>query len=256
MIASSRSGWRRHLLKWIALGALITVGVIGGIVVYERQHNPFVRAMTGGNLSSASEPVTVNMGDVTLQIPRNYFMELPAYGECQPGKKVLQSLLLVFLPDFGPITEGRNREEFTSQHPKGAGHSMLVMIEYKGCSMTGTAYAQFQYNHLLPLPGQDGAITEAEFGYRRFGDPPKYSMTGNDNLFRGALDNPEDFTQCSMAYPGHYPICNRQRMIGNDIVLKYGVSREYFHEINEIERKLVEFLNKFRTSGPEFKVIE
>lgn len=231
------------VLLTVALAVAVAIVFAG-----ERKRNPFVHALTGGDLTESGGLVGVQLGDVRLNIPREYFFRLPAREKCGPDKEALQFLLLFFLPNFGSVADPANRIEFSQG--RGPGRSILMLVEYGNCSLSGAEYARMtrSYYH--------DEITNSDYGYKRFGDPIVGKAPGFEYLFKGDISSPNDFTRCDMKRDGLNPSCSRYRLIGNDIVIHYSMSRSLLERIDETERSIIFLLNSFRASGPELKVIQ
>ena len=105
-------------------------------------------------------------------------------------------------------------------------------------------------------------VTDAEFGYKSF------KWIGDDELFRGTVDDPKDLIRCNPTDFGHvpvgstekpwtyYPSCQRTVLIGDDIIVQLTFSRDYLGKAHDIEATMIEVLNRFRISGPPLEVIQ
>lgn len=241
--------WSRKRIAFLVIAAMAAAIVAGGYVFNRiRAGNPFIHAMTGGDLSVVGGRVIVPMGDVRLSIPREYFFSLPSKEQCNPGKMVMGMLLLTFLPNFDSIAVPKNRAEFGKG--RGQGSSVLIGLQYGGCAPTGADYAKIVRRY------SPGEITDSDFGYKRFGEDKYKNIPGREYLFKGSIESPVGFTECDLVIDGFSPGCGRYRLIGNNIVMHYSLSRRYLPTIDTIEAEIVAFLNTFRISGPTLEVIQ
>ncbi|PWR21059.1 hypothetical protein [Zavarzinia compransoris] len=236
------------------LGGAAAVLVCGlvflvGVGMHERGHDPTGRAPTGMDSAPATEPVTITMGKVVLRIPRNYFLALPAH-DIPERPDGVEFILLGLMPDFEPRTEA-NRAEFNDFH--GFGRKLKIFVQYNGPTMTGKNLFAVYYN------SKDGPVRPGEYGYQSF------QWIGDDQLFRGDIENPRDFIQCrrkdQVAPPGeapipYFPSCKRIVLVGDGIVAELVFSRDYLGKAHDIEAQAIDALNRFRISGPPLETIQ
>ena len=247
----------RRLRRWIfwTVGGLALL-LIGGFAflfflgMHERAHNPFIRALTGLDSSTATEPVTVTMGKVVLRIPRNYFLDMPNH-DIVGRPDGVEFILLGLMPDFEPRTAA-NRAEFTDFH--GLGRKLDILVSYKGHSNTGKNLFQIFYKYAAGTP-----LADVELGYQSF------NTGGFEYMFHGGIDDPKDFIHCrpkDQVVPiggkplPYYPHCERLILIGDDIVAQYSFSRDFLGNAHDIEKQVIDVLNRFRISGPPLEVIQ
>ena len=240
----------RLLRRWILWGiGILALLLVSGVVflvavgMHARAHNPMVRVLTGMDSSTATEPVTVTMGNVVLQIPRNYFLSMPSH-DIQGRPEGVEFSLLGLMPDFEPRTDA-NRAEISDFH--GFGRKLKIFVAYKGYSKTGKDSFQIFYKYSVGRP-----VADAEFGYHSF------ETGGFDYMFHGTAEDPRDFIHCSPKdHPTSlYQYCERSVLVGEDIVANLTFSRDYLEKSHDIEAQMIEVLNRFRISGPTLEVIQ
>jgi hypothetical protein len=250
----SRSGRLRRWVFWTLGG--VALPLVGGFVflvavgMHVRAHNPTIRALTGMDSSTATDPVTVNMGQVVLRIPRNYFLSMPSH-DIQGKPEGVEFILLGLMPSFEPKTDA-NRAEFDDFH--GFGRKLDVLVSYKGSTKTGKDLFRIFYRYSAGRP-----MIDAEFGYQSF------NTGGFDYMFHGTADDPRDFIYCrpkdQVIPPGekplpYFPSCERIVLVGDDIVVQFSFSRDFLWNAHDIERQMIDVLNRFRVSGPALEVIQ
>jgi hypothetical protein len=265
MTGVSRGRRLRRWILWISGGlALLLVGgfvFIVGLGMHVRAHNPTVRVLSGMDSSTATEPVTVTMGKVVLRIPRNYFLSMPSH-DIAGRPDGIEFSLLGLMPDFEPRTDA-NRKEFDDF--QGMGRKLKIFVAYKGYTKTGKDLFLTAYNrkHCLSDKGAEclsrGPVTDGEFGYQSF------KINIDDELFRGSVDDPKDFIECrakeQIVPPGekplpYFPHCERIVLAGEDIVAQFSFSRDFLGNAHDVERQMIDTLNRFRISGPVLEVIQ
>jgi hypothetical protein len=260
-----------RLRRWIFLtvGGLALL-LVGGFVffvavgMHVRATNPTVRVLTGMDSSTATEPVTVTMGQVVLRIPRNYFLSMPSH-DIQGRPDGVEFSLLGLMPDFEPRTNA-NRAEFDDFH--GFGRKLKIFVSYQGRTKTGKDLFLTAYNRKASRPDTGevysarGPVTDAEFGYKSF------RLTIDDELFRGDVDNPKDFIECLQKDFGSahvvppekprpfYSSCERIVLVGDDIVAQFVFSRDYLGNVHDIETQAIDVLNRLRIGGPPLEIIQ
>ncbi len=265
MTGISRGRRLRRWILWTTGGlALLLVGGFAFLVAVgmrERATNPTVRVLTGMDSSTATELITVTMGQVVLRIPRNYFLAMPNH-DIQGRPDGLEFILLGLMPDFEPRTDA-NRAEFADFH--GFGRKLKIFVSYKGYTKTGKDLFLVFYNSKARRPdtgevySDRGPLTDAEVGYQSF------NTGGFDYLFRGTVETPSDFIQCrprEQVVPSggkllpNFPYCERIVLVGEDIVVNVSFSRDYLGTAHDIEQQMIDVLNRFRISGPALEVIQ
>lgn len=184
------------------------------------------------------ETITVTMGGVTMKIPKSYLLFPPSPGG--KGPDAVSFGLLTLLPNFTIL----NRKEFTRP---GWHKQVLIMVYYKGYQMSGAALLRAWYTY-----SNQAKVESGPFGYMYF------RHSGFDDLFRGSFKSPRDVVSCrpvSGSLGGPYPYCERTMRIAREIVVQYSYSRAYLAQTLPLDKKVIQFLNQLRTSGPAFKAL-
>jgi hypothetical protein len=185
--------------------------------------------------------VTVPMGAVTMRIPKEYFFSPPRHEG--HGPDAIDFSLLSLLPDFAPPTAANFREFNGGWH-----HQVLISISYNGYLLTGAALLSTWYSY-----SHHATVKPGPYGYLYF------EHSGFDELFRGSLENPTDIVSCRPAsgpLSPPSPSCERIVQTGRDITAQYSFSRSYLDEVQSLDTQVVAFLNRFRVSGPSFRIVQ
>jgi hypothetical protein len=189
--------------------------------------------------------ITVDMGDVVMKIPKNYFMLLPTKGT--DGKISFE--LLVQLPNFDPRTfQNEAMFERTGWHDQ-----VSIFIEQKELPFSAKAYLDGFYK----IGNHD--LRQGPFGYQEFTYLPGGAY---EYYFKGNLSAPNSATLCKPEHeineiPGHwFPDCQRQLGLSENISVHYTLSRNYFSQLDTLQPRLIDFLNGFVIQGPKLQVME
>lgn len=243
--------WLR-IIKKLGIAALIVFGIGAAFFIYERNHNPFVKVLTGGDTTFSTEPVLVKMGPTTLSIPRNYFSNYPHYGGQTGVPDAVEFGIHGLLPDIEPISE-TNKEEFRQL---GWGKKIRIIFQSNTFPNMDTSRAAFDKRIFESLVGADirrgakieaGESDAAELGY-------KLVRSTSNLYFRGSVSKPRDLIVCAQKDENRSPDCRRFLYIAPKVSADVSFSRNYLAQVKEIERRLIELLNQFRVSGPALEI--
>jgi len=234
----------RHV--WFAFILLLIASFLNGL-----RGEPIASQGAGGSRNNvpsqssdtdASTVITVHMGDVTMKIPKAYFLSPPRHEG--RSSDAIAFLLLSLLPDFAP----RSPATLPEFAVPGWHRQILIGVFYKGYMQTGAALLNTWYHY-----SNEAEIRSGQFGYHFFQKP------GFDELFKGTLENPTDIVSCRPAsgpLSGPSPYCERIVLVGPDITVQYSFSRAYLGQTQSLDEHVIGFLNQLRISGPEFRIVQ
>lgn len=232
---------RGFLLICAACAALLPTLLVAGPISDPPEGTAPLTAEGGLGSTQGQSDVTVLMGEVTMRIPKEYFFSPPRHEG--HGPDAVDFSLLLLLPDFEPRTAA-NAAEFVG----GWHHQILIGVSYKGYQQTGAALLRTWYRY-----SNTAKIENGPYGYDVFETP------GFDKLFKGTLENPTDIVSCKPVHgplSGRWPYCERTMVIAPSVTVQYSVSRAYLGSMQSLDSQVIDFLNQFRTSGPQFRNVQ